>query len=131
MEFTRRAALQLAGSACASLAAGWGRALAATEVFGPETVIAKARELAAKPYVAPDLSLPDSLKQLSYDDFRRINFRLDRTLLRDGGSNFGLQLFHRGSIFQRQVNVNLVSNGTVTPLDFSPDLFDYGDKGAP
>ncbi len=79
----------------------------------------------------PDMSLPDSLRQLSYDDFRRINFRFDRTLLRDGGSNFGLQLFHRGSIFQRRVDVNLVSNGAVMPLGFSPELFDYGAKGAP
>ena len=41
MMFTRRAALQLAGAACASLAVS-GPAGAA-ETFGPETVTAKAR----------------------------------------------------------------------------------------
>ncbi|OCC01767.1 hypothetical protein BA190_27115 [Labrys sp. WJW] len=131
MDLTRRAALQLAGTACASLATGWGGALAATDTFGPETVIAKARELAAKPYVGPGDALPESLSQLSYDDFRRINFRTDRTLLRDGGSNFGLQLFHRGSIFKHQAKVNLVADGAVKPLFYSPDLFDFGDRGPP
>ncbi|WP_448950691.1 glucan biosynthesis protein [Labrys neptuniae] len=131
MDLTRRAALQLATGACASLASGWGVAWAAGDIFGIETVIAKARDLAGKPYVGPGDALPESLAGLSYDDFRRINFRTDRTLLRDGGSNFGLQLFHRGSIFKHQAKVNLVADGVATPLLYSPDLFDFGDKGAP
>ncbi|WP_448955006.1 glucan biosynthesis protein [Labrys neptuniae] len=131
MDLTRRVALQLAGTACASLVTGWGDALAADEAFGSETVIARARDLAARPYAGPNEALPESLSRLSYDDFRRINFRTDRTLLRDGGSNFGLQLFHLGGFFRRAVKVNVVAKGAMTPVLYSPDLFDFRDKGPP
>src|ERR1019366_1973350 len=41
-----------------------------------------ARDLAQKPYKAPEHSLPDSLKNLSYDAYRTLRFLPDRALWR-------------------------------------------------
>ena len=132
MHITRRKTLQLAGSAVISLAATGGRsALAQTPSFGSETVTQKARDLAKQTYVGPDRSLPEALAKLSYDDYRHISFRPEHTFLRNSGTNFGLQLFHRGGIFQKQVKVNLVSDGTVTPMTYAPELFNDGTQGPP
>jgi len=50
----------------ASLCAGERRAIRGA------TVRALARELAQKPYKAPDNKLPDALKDLTYDKYRMI-----------------------------------------------------------
>jgi glucans biosynthesis protein len=94
-------------------------------------VVGAARELAARDYVGPDRSLPGTLERLSYDDFRRINFRRNSTLLRSPGSHFGLQLFHRGGIFRNKVRVHVVDQGTAAELNYVPGLFDFGAVGAP
>ena len=132
MLITRRGTLMLAGAAFAStINPAWPGTSDPAPPFGHETVVAMARELASRNHADPDQSLPPSLSELSYDDYRRINFRRDRTLLRSAGSNFGLQLFHRGGIFRKQVKVNLVADGVATPLSYTPEMFDFGTKGPP
>jgi len=130
MPVTRRETFLLAaGAALASTLCPVGAQAEAAPPFGHETVVAMARDLASKSHVPPEQSLPASLAGLSYDDYRRINFRRDQTLLRTAGSNFGLQLFHRGGIFHKRVKVNLVTDGVAAPLSYSPDMFDFGGVG--
>jgi len=45
---------------------------------------------------------------------------------RRDGLPFQLQFFHPGFIFSKTVQVSEVQNGEVTPVAFSPQLFDYG-----
>ena len=130
MLVTRRGTLLLAGAALAAVIGPAGAQGPAAAPFGHETVVAIARELASQAYVPPDRSLPAPLAGLSYDDYRRINFRRESTLLRSAGSDFGLQLFHRGGIFHKRVKVNLVTDGVAAPLAYTPEMFDFGG-GAP
>lgn len=131
MQVTRRGTLRLAATALAAGAVPIRTAAADPAAFSPATVVDKARELAARDYQGPDRTLPDALDRLTYDDFRRINFRRDSTLLRRNGSSFGLQLFHRGGLFKSKVRVHVVEQGTATELNYVPAAFDFGAQGAP
>jgi glucans biosynthesis protein len=50
--------------------------------FSPAAVRDLARALAAKAYQPPDQTLPDALKNLTYDQYRSIRFAPDHALWR-------------------------------------------------
>ena len=90
-----------------------------------------ARELAQKPFVQPDKSLPDSLKNINYDQYRTLRYRPDKALWRGDGLPFQVQFFHRGFIFEDRVDIYIVSDGEVHPFPYSPDLFSFGKVKPP
>lgn len=105
--------------------------LAATAArgFGLDDVAQTAQRIAAEPYrdrqtVVPKWMLKGG--EITYDQWRDIRFRPDRSLWRAETLPFQVQLFHPGLYFDRSVAVNLVAGGTVTPLPFSASFFDYG-----
>ena len=51
-------------------------------MFDAATVRQLARLLAQKPYKAPDVSLPETLKNLTYDQYRMIRFIPEKALWR-------------------------------------------------
>ncbi|MDR6953340.1 glucans biosynthesis protein [Ancylobacter sp. 3268] len=98
--------------------------------FDAETVRRLARELAAKPFAAPNRDLPKEIDKLSYDDYRNIRFNSDRALWRGQGTPFEAQLFHRGFLFRDRVDLSVVADGKAQKLPYSPDMFrfDHGLK---
>lgn len=94
--------------------------------FGPETVEAMARALVSRPFDGAFPPLPAALAQLDYDGWRDIRFRPDRALLGETGGPFRLQLFHRGFLYPRPVDVSLVRDGVATPVRYDPALFNFG-----
>jgi len=94
--------------------------------FAPSLVRSRARELASRPYEAPQPPVPEPIAGLSYDQYRDIRYRPDAAVW--GGENLPaeLQLFHVGHVYDEPVSINLVSEGTSRHVLFSPDLFDYG-----
>ncbi|MBL8587390.1 MAG: glucan biosynthesis protein G [Methylobacteriaceae bacterium] len=102
--------------------------------FGYEDVVARARDLAARPYAAATPPLPEALANLSYDRWREIRFRPDKALLAGAGP-FRLQMFHPGFLYRRPVTVNVVRAGVPLPTPYAAGLFDYGgnvfDKALP
>lgn len=109
---------------------GWNAAAAATpsegQPFDGNVVRQMARELASKPFKAPDNSLPDWLKNLNYDAYRSIRYRPDKALWRGEGLPFQVEFFHRGFIYNDRVDIYIVANGKVEPFPYSPDLFMFG-----
>jgi glucans biosynthesis protein len=90
-------------------------------------VVQRADRLAAAGWGGPPTTVPDWLLGISYDQWRDIRFRPNRTLWRDGKLPFQVQLFHPGLFYNRPVAVNVVdAAGKVAPLAFSPSYFDYG-----
>src|SRR3954465_11149004 len=73
--------------------------------FEAASVRAYARELAQKPYKAPDNKLPAQLKDLTYDRYRMIRFQPDQALWRTQGLPFQLQFFHRGFCYANRVDI--------------------------
>src|SRR3954447_2204698 len=99
--------------------------------FEAATVRALARELAQKPYKAPDNKLPEALKDLTYDKYRMIRFQPDHSLWRADNLPFRLQFFHRGFYYTNRVDLFEVNQGVAFPIVYSPAMFNFGDQPVP
>jgi glucans biosynthesis protein len=126
----------IAGSAAALSVLGNGLNAAsaqpaADQPFDAHDVRRMAQQLAGEAYKAPDTSLPDGFKDLSYDAYRSIRFRPERALWRDEKLPFQVQLFHRGFIFKDRVDIYEVTGGRARLVPFSPALFDYSQVKPP
>lgn len=90
-----------------------------------EGVLARARQLAASPHVPAAGDLPAPLAALSYDGYRAITFRPDAAPRL--GEAFSLQLFHRGFLQGRRVELFLQPpDGPPQPIRYRSSLFDLG-----
>jgi glucans biosynthesis protein len=99
--------------------------------FGFDNVQRFAQQRADEAYRDQSTKLPDSIAKLSYDDYRTIQFRADNALWRNQAM-FEVQFFHRGSSYDRRVNVTEVAqDGSLRPVNYSPSQFDYGKVAPP
>ncbi len=101
-------------------------ARAADEMFDFETLRYRAKMLAAKPYAPRASTVPESLRNLSYDDYRHISFRPEQTRWRRENLPYQLQFFHPGFVHREAVQLFELNGRTATPIKFSRDLFNYG-----
>ena len=122
------AALPLASSTASGLA--WP-ARAAPAAFDPSIVRQIARDVAGKPFKAPDTKLPDSLKNLDYDHYRAIRFLPERALWRGEKLPFEVQFFHRGFYYAPRVDIYEVANGQATRIAYRSDYFSFGSTAPP
>jgi glucans biosynthesis protein len=83
-----------------------------------------ARDLAAKPYQAPDPKLPAGLADIKYDIYRQLRFDPARALWRGSGIRFEVQFFHRGFLYRDKVDIYEVIDGKAQPLRYASDMFD-------
>ena len=88
-----------------------------------------ARELAAKPYQAPDAKLPDALAKLSYDQYRTLRFDPAHALWHGRNLPFEAQFFHRGFLYTDRVDIFEVAPGPdktvlAQPVRYTPQQFD-------
>jgi glucans biosynthesis protein len=79
--------------------------------FDPSNVRRMAQELAQKPYQAAETALPDNLKDLDYDKYRKIRFIPEKAVWRGEPVPFQIQLFHRGFFFSNRVDIFEVTQG--------------------
>ena len=112
---------------------------AGTQVAEPEVasdgalfdyVTERARRLARSSYVPGGVTMPSSLTNLDYDQYRAIRFRPEAALWRDE-SDFEVQLFHPGYLYDEPVRIHLVRNEKIAELGFDPSLFRYDGPAAP
>ncbi|MFZ0728208.1 MAG: glucan biosynthesis protein G [Desulfobacterales bacterium] len=104
-------------------------AAAASTPFTFETAVDEARRLSQSPYMNPAGEVPERLMKIDYDDWRDIRFKPPKALWRDENLPFTLQFFHPGLYFDRTVKINVIEpSGTIHPVRFSKDLFDYKKK---
>src|SRR3978361_1983729 len=90
-----------------------------------------ARDLAAKPFKAPDNKLPDALKNLDYDHYRAIRFLPEQALWRSEKLPFEVQFFHRGFFYAPRVDIYEVANGQATKIAYAPNDFSFGSNSPP
>lgn len=100
----------------------------AASVFGFQSVINKAQELAKQPFEANNRKVPDFLSAMSYDAWRDIRFKPERALWNNQKLSFKVQFFHPGLVYDRVVRINVVEAGRINEVVFSPDLFNYGSN---
>ncbi len=99
--------------------------LAAAEDFSFEALCAKARKLAAAPYVEPEHKLADFWKNLSYDEHRMIRFKMESGLWAKEKNPFSIDFFHPGWTTKKTVAIHEVKGGKSEPLAFDLSLFKY------
>jgi len=101
----------------------------AQDFFG--TLVNRAQASASQPYrkEAPN---PGTVS-LGYDAYRGIRFRPGSTLWREGGSDFRVEFFPTGFLYQTPVKLNVIARtgGHVSTLAPSPSLFDFGGGRTP
>ncbi|HIU16917.1 MAG TPA: glucan biosynthesis protein [Candidatus Avidesulfovibrio excrementigallinarum] len=95
--------------------------------FGLAHVTDLARKLAAEPFSAPQMTLPDTLRKMSHEQWNQLRFRDENTLWRGENLPFEVQFFHPGSVYTTPVKISVVENGKVQPVAFSPDMFAIAD----
>lgn len=96
--------------------------------FSFDSVVHKARDLAAEPYQAPDTNLPEQLQNLSYDAYRDIRFVRENGPWYNQQLPYEIQFFHLGNIFQISVPINEVSDGVSRSIKYSGNFFNYGQN---
>lgn len=108
---------------CTTLWAAQARA------FAIEDVTALARDLAAKPYVAPASNLPPVFSSMQFADYQKIQPRSDRFEWRDQGTPFKLNFYHQGMHFNTPVRINEISADGVREIGYDAERFDFGNLG--
>jgi glucans biosynthesis protein len=91
-----------------------------------------ARQLAARPYVAPPAKLDPFFESLKYDGHRQIRFKEDKSIY--GGKNsktYNVEFFHPGWMFKKTVSLYDLDLVTAHPVPYEKDYFDYGELKLP
>lgn len=104
-----------------------GMTLGPAEPFAPETVVARARALAAAPY-APPPAVSREWLNLSYDEYRHIWFDTRHALFRDRPGAVQAEFFVAGLFFPHRIGLNAVADGQSRPIAFELRTFDTTDR---
>ncbi len=98
------------------------------KAFSYEWLKGHARHLSGQAYQSHEGELPDSLKDLSWDDYQAISFRQKHALWAGQNLPFQIQLFHLGLYFEAPVHIHEVVDGQARELFYDPDYFQYEGK---
>ncbi|MFK7870481.1 MAG: glucan biosynthesis protein [Roseobacter sp.] len=104
-----------------------GLSLGAPAPFSAEVVRDKARALAAQGYAQRPM-IPDSWRNLSYDQYRKIWFDGRNALWEGTDAPQRVDVFPPGLYFPRPVDIYTVQEGEARPLVFDMAVFDSTDK---
>ncbi|MBT0585198.1 glucan biosynthesis protein [Alteromonas oceanisediminis] len=85
----------------------------------------RAQALAEQPYQVRRIDDESPLGQLSYDDYKRIQFERGATIWRREDRNFRVTPLHPGFLFKTPVNLNLVVGGVSRRILYTTDIFNY------
>ena len=115
------------------------RATTGSEKFSRADVVARAKALAERPFKARS-SVPDDWLAMSYDQYRSIQFDVDKALWANTDRSYNVDFFLPGLYFERPVLVHAVEDGISTSIPFdigrfkthpeiSPELSQEGPLG--
>lgn len=128
----RRTLLSSAGATATLAAFGFspaalaqqGLRLGETETFSFETLKARARDLAARPYQAPPSPRPDLLERIDYDAHGKIKFKPEMALWANGPSPWPVTFFHLGRYFQKPVRMHVLDGGQAREIVYDESYFE-------
>ena len=99
------------------------------EDVGFESIQSRARDLANKPYVAPNRdSLPAWMNDLSYDQYRDIRFNPNQALWNADKLPFRAMFFHPGYLFREPVTLNEFTSTHQQQIRLAEAFFNYGPQ---
>ncbi|ASK35565.1 glucan biosynthesis protein [Alloalcanivorax mobilis] len=90
----------------------------------------EARHLCGQDYRSPRMALPESIRDLTWDQYQAIRYDSDQALWADDPDTpFRLQFFHLGLHFTTPVKMFEVSDGVARPIPYRPRLFRFDGAG--
>ena len=141
---TRRALIEgsLAALACSQLpASGFAQqpdfptllrsVLGEGKSFDPNTVVEVARQLARRAYMAPSTDLPDTLRNLTFEQYQAIHIHRKDRVWDAEGRGFVIEPLHRGFVYQNPVTIYIVEDGTIRRLAYDVSRFEFGGVPPP
>ncbi|MFT3987984.1 glucan biosynthesis protein [Aestuariivirga sp.] len=117
----------ISGSAIATTPPGLK--LGEAQAFSFDTLVAQAKDLAAKPFVQAPVRAADRLQDIDFDAYQQIAYKPEDTLWE--GEAYPVRLFHLGRYFKQPVRIYMVEGGQAREVIYDPDLFTYGPKAKP
>ncbi len=99
--------------------------------FDRARLIEFARDLARKPFVAPNVTLPDGLGGLNFETYNGIRLRPERALFAGEAGALVVEPLHRGFVFQTPVTLSIVEAGLARRVSYSPAAYDFGKLTPP
>ncbi len=94
--------------------------------FDFDQVGARAKQLAASPYVAPAKTVSSKLANLTYDQQRDIRFNPAKSTWREARLPFELTYFHQSGGLDRPVRIHEIVGSAVHAFRFDSQSFNYG-----
>jgi len=89
-------------------------------------VVAQAKELSLEKYRSPKLA-PKRLRDLDYDDYRKISFDGRESLWAKEGLPFAIQFHHLGYLFDKEVQINEFTSTHSQTIRYLKQFFGYED----
>lgn len=128
----RRMLLASAGATATLAALGFAREalaqqglkLGGAEAFDFAALKARAKAMAAAPYVAPPAPRPDILERIDYDAHGKIRFKPEMALWADGPSPWPVTFFHLGRYFQKPVRMHVLARGQAREIIYDESYFE-------
>jgi glucans biosynthesis protein len=106
-----------------------GKSSAADGTAYFDAVIARAEQMAHKPYQPPE-PVPQYLDRLTFDQWQNIVFREDQSPW-PADNDFVLQFYHIGYLYKQPVKIYIIDSEGIHEFPFSSGLFTYGDLKLP
>lgn len=105
---------------------------AAGTPFTASTLPDLARALARQSFVPqPGDDLPDSLRNISREQYAAIRMAPGAAIWSDAGLDFAVEPLHRGFVYTDKVALFLIEDGVVRPVPYARDRFDGGGLALP
>ncbi|HEX5661274.1 MAG TPA: glucan biosynthesis protein G [Polyangiales bacterium] len=95
------------------------------------TLIERARQLSTAPARPSSVDLPVSVRDIAWEQYRKISFRPERALWHGEPGHFEAQFFHMGYGYRDPVPVFVIEGQDAKPFAYSSDQFDFGGGIAP
>lgn len=94
--------------------------------FDFNDVVQKAKHLAASSYQEPQKNIPESLENLTHEQYYDIRYKRQSAHWRAEKLPFELTFFHQGRQYDSAVSINEIVNQRVRKIPFNPKSFNYG-----
>ena len=95
------------------------------QAFSTDNLLELARQLSRKDYEATK-KIPQPWIDMTYDQYRGIQFNPDSGLWKDTDNPFNMEFFAPGLYFPTPISVSVVDGETSRPVLFSKEVFRYG-----
>jgi len=92
--------------------------------FKYESLIERARQMAASTYVPPNRPRPDVVSMINYEQHGKLKFKTDRAPFAYGNGAYPVTFFHLGQYFGKAVKMYIVEDGMAREVEYRPTLFE-------